>query len=94
VDGGRIEIDTNVVERAIRPLALTRKNALFAGSDRGGEHWAIIASLVETCKLCGVDPQAYLTDVLSRIATGHLNTRLDDLLSWAYAATPDHKAVA
>ncbi len=94
VDDGRIEIDSNVVERAIRPLALTRKNALFAGSDRGGEHWAVIASLVETCKLCGVAPQAYLTDVLSRIATGHLNTRLDDLLPWAYATTPDLKAVA
>ena len=94
VDDGRIEIDSNVVERAIRPLALTRKNALFAGSDRGGEHWAIIASLVETCKLCGVDPQAYLTDVLSRIVTGHLNTRIDDLLPWAYAPTPDLKAVA
>jgi transposase len=94
VDDGRIEIDSNVVERAIRPLALTRKNALFAGSDRGGEHWAIIASLVETCKLCGVDPQAYLTDVLSRIVTGHLNTRIDDLLPWAYATTPDLKAVA
>jgi hypothetical protein len=60
----------------------------------GGEHWAIIASLVETCKLCGVDPQAYLADVLSRIVTGHRNTRLDDLLPWAYAATPDLKAVA
>jgi transposase len=94
VDDAQIEIDSNVVERAIRPLALTRKNALFAGSDRGGEHWAIIASLVETCKLCGVDPQAYLTDVLSRIVTGHLNTRIDDLLPWAYATAPDLKAVA
>jgi hypothetical protein len=83
-----------MVERAIRPLALTRKNALFAGSDRRGEHWAIIASLVETCKLCGVDPQAYLTDVLSRIVTGHLNTRIDELLPWAYATAPDLKAVA
>jgi hypothetical protein len=94
VDDGRIEIDSNVVERAIRPLAIGRKNFLFAGSDRGGEHWAIIASLVETCKLCGVDPQAYLADVLSRIATGHLNTQIDDLLPWAYATTPDLKAVA
>ena len=51
VDDGRIEIDSNVVERSIRPLTLNRKNALFAGSDGGGEHWAIIASLVETCKL-------------------------------------------
>ena len=60
LDDGRIEIDTNVVERSIRPIALNRKNALFAGSDGGGEHWAIIASLIETCKLCGVDPHAYL----------------------------------
>ncbi len=94
VDDGRIEIDTNVVERTIRPLALTRKNALFAGSDRGGEHWAVIASLIETCRLCGVDPQVYLTDVLSRIVTGHLNTQIDDLLPWAYATPPDLRAVA
>jgi hypothetical protein len=94
VDDGRIEIDSNVVECSIRPLALGRKACLFAGSERGGEHWAIIASLVETCKLCGVDPQAYLADVLSRIVTGHLNTRIDDLLPWAYATAPDLKAVA
>ena len=58
IDDGRIEIDSNVVERAIRPLALNRKNALFAGSG-GGEHWAIIASLIETCKINTVDPRAY-----------------------------------
>ncbi|WP_284317188.1 IS66 family transposase, partial [Labrys miyagiensis] len=51
IDDGRIEIDSNVVERSIRPIALNRKNALFAGSDGGGEHWAVIASLIETCKL-------------------------------------------
>jgi hypothetical protein len=51
LDDGRIEIDSNVVERAIRPIALGRKNHLFAGSDGGGEHWAVIASLIETC-LC------------------------------------------
>ena len=51
LDDGRIEIDSNVVERSIRPIALNRKNALFAGSDGGGEHWAVIASLIETCKL-------------------------------------------
>jgi hypothetical protein len=71
VDAGRIEIDINVVERAIRPLALTRKNALFAGSDRGGEHWAIIASLVETCKLCGVDPHR---SCRGRSPYGHFTT--------------------
>ena len=57
-----------------------RKNALFAGSDRGGSHWAVIASLVETCKLNGVDPQAYLGDVITRIVDGHPQSRLDDLL--------------
>lgn len=58
IDDGRIEIDSNVVERAIRPIALNRKNALFAGSDGGGEHWAVITSLIETCKLIGVEPHA------------------------------------
>ncbi len=60
LEDGRIEIDNNAVERAIRPLALNRKNALFAGSDGGAEHWAVIASLIETCKLLGVEPHSYL----------------------------------
>jgi transposase len=94
VDDGRIEIDSNVVERAIRPLALTRKNALFAGSDGGAEHWAVIASLIETCKLIGVEPHAYLADVITRIVNGHPNRRLDELLPWAYPAAQDLKAVA
>ena len=67
LDDGRIEIDSNVVERTIRPIALGRKNHLFAGSDGGGEHWAVIASLIETCKMNAVDPQAYLRDVLAKI---------------------------
>ncbi len=67
LDDGRVELDSNVVERAIRPLALNRKNAMFAGSDAGGQHWAVLASLVETCKLNGVEPQAYLADVLTRL---------------------------
>ena len=86
LDDGRLEIDSNTVERSIRPLALNRKNALFAGSDGGGEHWAILASLIETCKLNAVDPQAYLTDVFTRLADGHPINRLDELLPWAYAA--------
>lgn len=90
---GRIEIDSNVVERAIRPIALNRKNALFAGSDGGGEHWAVIASLIETCKLCGVEPHAYLADVITRIVNGHLNRQIDDLLPWAYPTAPAIKAV-
>ena len=84
IDDGRIEIDSNVVERAIRPIALSRKNALFAGSDGGGEQWAIIASLIETCKLNNVDPQAYIADVLAKIVNGHPNSRIDDLMPWAY----------
>ena len=67
IDDGRIKLDNNTVERSIRPIALNRKNALFAGSDGGAEHWATIASLIETCKLNDVDPLAYLADVLTRI---------------------------
>jgi transposase len=94
IDDGRIEIDSNVVERSIRPIALNRKNALFAGSDGGGEHWAIIASLIETCKLNGIDPQTYLADVIARIANGHSNGQIDELLPWAYPAMPAIKHVA
>ena len=94
IDDGRIEIDSNVVERAIRPIALNRKNALFAGSDGGGEHWAVIASLIETCKLIGVEPHAYLADVITRIVNGHPSSQIDDLLPWAYPAAQDLKAVA
>jgi transposase len=93
LDDGRVEIDSNVVERAIRPIALNRKNALFAGSDGGGEHWATIASLIETAKLNGVDPYTYLADVITRIVAGHPQSQLDDLLPWAYAPAP-LKAVA
>lgn len=56
LDDGRIELDSNTVERAIRPLALNQKNSLFAGSDGGGEHWAVVASLVKACKLNDVEP--------------------------------------
>jgi transposase len=83
---GRIEMDSNAVERAIRPIALNRKNALFAGHDRGGDHWATVASLIETCKLNAVDPQAYLASVLSRLVNGWPNAQINDLLPWAYAS--------
>ncbi|EDP64457.1 probable insertion sequence transposase protein [alpha proteobacterium BAL199] len=89
LDDGRIELDTNTVERAIRPIALNRKNALFAGSDGGGEHWAVIASLVETCKLNDLNPHTYLTDVLERLVAGHQQSRIDDLMPWAYRANAD-----
>ena len=76
----------NIVERSIRPLVLNRKNALFAGHDQGAENWACIASLIETCKLYGVDPQAYLTDVLTKLVNLWPASRLDELLPWAWAA--------
>jgi hypothetical protein len=94
LDDGRIEIDSNAVERSIRPIALNRKNALFAGSDGGGENWAVIATLIENCKLSGVDPHAYLADVLAKIVNGHPNSGIDELLPWAYAAPAQLKAVA
>ena len=94
LDDGRVEIDSNTVERTIRPLALTRKNALFAGSDGGAEHWAVIASLVETCKLSGVEPHSYMTDAITRIVDGHPQSRIDELLPWAYPNTSRLKAVA
>jgi transposase len=94
LDDGRIEIDSNVVERSIRPIALNRKNALFAGSDGGGEHWAVIASLVETCKLCNIDPHGYLADVITKIVNGHPNSQIDDLLPWAYPTAASLRDVA
>jgi len=86
LDDGRIELDTNIVERGIRPIVLNRKNALFAGHDEGAENWACIASLIETAKLNGVDPQAYFADVLTRLVNLWPASRLDDLMPWAWAA--------
>ncbi len=83
----RIEIDNNGVERTIRSIALNRKNALFAGHDAGAENWATIASLIESCKLNAVDPLAYLTRTLTAIVNGHKQSRIDELLPWAYVAT-------
>jgi transposase len=86
LDDGRIELDTNIVERSMRPQALTRKNALFAGHDDGAENWAILASLIETAKLSGIDPQAWLADILARLVNLWPNNRLDELLPWPWAA--------
>ncbi len=85
LDDGRIEPDTNVVERAIRPLVLSRKNALFASGDDGGARWSAIASLAETCKLNGVDPLRYFTDLLTRLVNGWPNSRIDELMPWCWA---------
>jgi transposase len=87
LDDGRIELDNNTVERAIRPIALGRKNHLFAGSDGGAARWAVVASLLATAKLNDVEPFAYLKDVLARMSEGHPMRRLDDLLPWNWASS-------
>lgn len=84
LEQGCVELDNNTAERAIRPLALGRKNYMFFASPRGGEAAAIAYTLMGTAKLNGVDPQAWLTDVLTRIADTKM-THLDDLLPWTYA---------
>ncbi|AQZ51896.1 IS66 family transposase [Martelella mediterranea] len=83
---GRIELDSNIVERAIRPQAITRKNALFAGSDGGGRSWATIATLLQTAKMNNVDPNAWLTQTLERIANGWPSSEIDALMPWNYHA--------
>lgn len=85
LDDGRVAIDNNPAERALRPVVLTRKNALFAGSDAGGETFADAMTLIETAKLAGLNPEAYLADILVRI-NDHPNKRLDDLLPWNWQA--------
>ena len=85
LDDGRIELDNNAVARAIRPIAPNRKNALFAGHDAGAQNWAIIASLMETCKLNGIEPHSYLSGVLIAIANGHKQANINKLLPWNYA---------
>ena len=85
LDDGRIELDNNPVERTIRPIALNRKNALFAGHDAGAQNWAVIASLIETCKLNGIEPHGYLSGILTAIAGGHKQTDIKELLPWNYA---------
>jgi transposase len=87
LNDGRLELDTNSIERAIRPIALGRKNALFAGSDGGARHWAIVASLVATAKLNGVEPLAWLTDMLERMVSGQTKAHeLERLLPWTWKA--------
>lgn len=85
LNDGRIEMDNNTVERTIRPIALGRKNALFAGHEAGAQNWAMLASLIETCKLNSVNPHGYLADTLSRIANGHPQSRIAELLPWNHA---------
>ena len=77
-------MDSNAVERTIRPIALQRKNALFAGHDAGAQKWAMLASLIETCKLNKIEPHRYLTGVLTAIVNGHKQKDIDQLLPWNF----------
>jgi len=85
VNDGRIEIDNSAAKRALRGVALGRKNYLFMGSDEGGERAASLYSLLETAKLNGLDPQAYLREMITRIADHPIN-RVEELLPWNIAA--------
>ena len=85
LDDGRVEMDTNPVENLIRPVPVTRKNALFAGNDDGARTWERCASPLGTCKLNGVNPQTYLTVTLRRIVDMHPMSQVDELLPWNFA---------
>ncbi|RVI98410.1 IS66 family transposase [Sinorhizobium meliloti] len=92
IDDGRVEIDNNIAERAMRPLGIGRKNWLFAGSDKGGERIADILTIIETAKQHGLNPEVYLTDVLTRIQD-HPTDRLEELLPWQWTPVKDlHEA--
>ena len=86
LDDGRLELDTNPIENLIRPVALTRKNSLFAGHEIGAENWALLASLVATCKINGVEPVAYLAATMTAILDGHPMSRIDELMPWRFKA--------
>ncbi len=89
---GHLAIDNNVAERALRGIAVTRKNFLFLGSDRGGERAAIIYTALETARLNGIDPEAWLADVLGRLARGHGQRDIDALLPWNWRQEPARMA--
>jgi transposase len=85
LDDGRLELDTNPVENAIRPICPTRKNALFAGHHEvGAENWALLSSIVATCRLNDVNPVDYLAETLTAIINGHPQGRIDDLMPWRF----------
>jgi transposase len=92
LEDGHVDTDSNLVENAIRSPAMNRRNALFAGHDEGGRSWARFASLIGSCKMNGVEPYAYLRDLFTKLANGHLDKNIDDLMPWAYAvdAKPSH----
>jgi len=89
IDDGRLEIDNNIAERALRGVAIGRRNWLFAGSRAGGERAAALYTVIQTCKAGGVDPQAYIADVIARIADDWPASRWDELLPWNWVSPAD-----
>ena len=89
LNNGRVDIGSNLVENAIRSPAMNRRNALFAGNDEGGRNWARFASLIGSCKMNGVEPYAYLKDLFTKLANGHLDKDIDALMPWAYGQRAD-----
>ena len=87
LEDGHVDMDSNLVENAIRSPAMNRRNALFAGHDEGGRSWARMASFIGSAKMNGVDPYAYLLYLFTRLAQGHLNKDIDALMPWTYAAS-------
>jgi transposase len=87
LEDGRLELDTNPVENAIRPICLIRKNALFAGHEIGAENRALLASIVATCKLNDVNPASYIAETLEAIIDGHPHSRIEDLMPWRFRPT-------
>jgi transposase len=92
IDDGRLEIDNLIAERAIRGVAIGRRNWLFAGSKAGGDRAAAIYSIIETCKINGVEPLAYITDVMQKIASDWPNSRIDELMPWKWSKPPQQTA--
>ena len=92
LDNGRLEIDNLVAERALRGVAIGRRNWLFAGSRAGGERAAATYSIIESCKLNGVEPFAYITDVMQKIAEGWPNSCIDELMLWMWSQSTQQKA--
>jgi transposase len=93
IDDGRIRLTNNAAERALRGFALGRKSWLFAGSERGANRAAVMATLIMTANLNDIDPQAWPADVLARI-NDHAIHKLDQLLPWNWAAAEEHRKVA
>lgn len=85
IDDGRIRTNSNAVERPIRPVAFKRKKALFVGYDTGAQNWAMLASLIKTCKYNKIEPHSYLNSTLTATANGHKRTDIQQLLHWNYA---------